>query len=225
MRAELARLHERLATTTVYVTHDQIEAMTLGQRVAVLRDGILQQCDTPQNLFHHPANLFVAAFMGSPSMNLVQAELRGDRLRFAGFDLPLPPGSTVVGADREVVLGIRPTDFSDAATADPSLPRIRVTAEVVEDLGAERQVIFGVDAPRVVTDATRAAADAASDEDGTLLADDQRALFCACLDARSRAAPGAAIELAVDHAQFHFFEPETGRVLGDGSRPALLVGV
>ena len=225
MRAELARLHERLATTTVYVTHDQIEAMTLGQRVAVLRDGILQQCDTPQNLFHHPANLFVAAFMGSPSMNLVQAELRGDRLRFAGFDLPLPPGSTVVGADREVVLGIRPTDFSDAATAAPSLPRMRVTAEVVEDLGAERQVIFGVDAPRVVTDATRAAADAASDEDGTLLADDQRALFCACLDARSRVAPGATVEIAVDHAQFHFFEPQTGRVLGDRSRPADLVGV
>jgi len=223
MRAELARLHKRLATTTVFVTHDQIEAMTLGQRVAVLRDGILQQCDTPQNLFHHPANLFVAAFMGSPSMNLVEAELRGDRLLFAGFDLRLPPDSPVLGADQHVVLGIRPTDFSHAAGADPTLPRMTVTAEVVEDLGAERQVIFGVDAPRVVTDATRAAADATADEDGTLLADDQRTLFTACLDARTAVAPGAMVELAVDHAQLHFFEPETGHVLGDG--PRRLVGV
>ena len=77
MRAELAKLHERLGVTTVYVTHDQVEAMTLGQRVAVLRDGLLQQVDTPQNLFHHPANLFVAAFIGSPSMNLVDAEIAG----------------------------------------------------------------------------------------------------------------------------------------------------
>jgi multiple sugar transport system ATP-binding protein len=213
MRAELARLHERLGTTTVYVTHDQIEAMTLGQRVAVLRDGVLQQCDTPQALFHRPANLFVAAFIGSPSMNLVQAEIRGDRLRFAGFDVALAPGSTLAGRDRSVVLGIRPTDFSHAATADPALPRITVTAEVVEDLGAQRHVIFPVDAPRVVTDATRAAADAASDEDGTLLADDQRALFCACLDARARVVPGAALDLAVHHANLHVFDPRTGRVL------------
>jgi multiple sugar transport system ATP-binding protein len=220
MRAELARLHERLRTTTVYVTHDQIEAMTLGQRVAVLRDGILQQCDTPQNLFHRPANLFVAAFIGSPSMNLVQAEIRGDRLRFAGFDIPLPPRSELVGTDRDVVLGIRPSDFSDAATADPALPQIRVTAEVVEDLGAERHVIFPVDASRVVTDATRAAADAASDDDGTLLADDQRALFCASLDARARVVHGAALDLAVHHTNLHFFEPGTGRVLRGAPRRA-----
>src|SRR5207248_5733551 len=83
MRAELARLHDRLGVTTVYVTHDQVEAMTLGQRVAVMRDGVLQQCDTPQQLFHHPANLFVAAFMGSPSMNLVDATVAGGRVSFA----------------------------------------------------------------------------------------------------------------------------------------------
>jgi multiple sugar transport system ATP-binding protein len=217
MRAELARLHRRLATTTVYVTHDQIEAMTLGQRVAVLRDGILQQCDTPQNLFHHPANLFVAAFIGSPSMNLVQAQLRGDRLKFAGFDMPLPPGSPLAGAEREVVLGIRPTDFSDGATADPGLPRMTVTAEVVEDLGAERQIVFGIDAPRVVTEATRAAVDADSDEDVSLLADDHRALFSASLNARTFVDVGVPVELAVDHTQFHFFEPETGSVLGHGT--------
>src|SRR6266446_7103371 len=90
MRASLAQLHARLAVTTVYVTHDQIEAMTLGQRVAVLRDGLLQQVDAPQRLFHKPANLFVAAFIGSPSMNLVDAELAGNEVRFAGFTLSLP---------------------------------------------------------------------------------------------------------------------------------------
>ncbi len=87
MRAELAKLHERLGVTTVYVTHDQVEAMTLGQRVAVLRDGILQQVDTPQNLFHRPVNLFVAAFIGSPSMNLVDADVADGRVSFAGFNL------------------------------------------------------------------------------------------------------------------------------------------
>src|SRR5207244_10381867 len=90
MRAELARLHERLGVTTVYVTHDQVEAMTLGQRVAVLRDGLLQQFDTPQNLFHHPVNLFVAAFIGSPSMNLVDAQVDGRTVPFAHYGLQLP---------------------------------------------------------------------------------------------------------------------------------------
>src|SRR5205085_9862222 len=92
MRGELARLHDRLAVTTIYVTHDQIEAMTLGQRVAVLRDGLLQQVDTPQALFRRPANLFVAAFIGSPSMNLVEADVDDGRVRFAGYELPLPAG-------------------------------------------------------------------------------------------------------------------------------------
>ena len=215
MRAELARLHERLGRTTVYVTHDQIEAMTLGQRVAVLRDGVLQQCDTPQNLFHHPANLFVAAFIGSPSMNLVEAEIRGDRLRFAEFDLPLPPASGAAGTDRRVVMGIRPTDFADPAGVAANLPRVTVTPELVEDLGAERLVIFPVAAPRVVTDATRAAADAVTDEDGLLLADDQRALFCARLDARTRVSVGRPLELAIHHANLHFFERDSGRVVGE----------
>jgi multiple sugar transport system ATP-binding protein len=94
MRAELAKLHERLGVTTVYVTHDQVEAMTLGQRVAVLRDGLLQQFDTPQNLFHRPVNLFVAAFIGSPSMNLVDAEITNGRLSFADVSFDLPESSS-----------------------------------------------------------------------------------------------------------------------------------
>ena len=107
MRAELARLHERLGVTTIYVTHDQVEAMTLGQRVAVLRDGVLQQVDTPQRLFREPANLFVAAFIGSPSMNLVEADVAEGRLRFAGHELPLPEGTRLEA--RRVIVG-RPTD-------------------------------------------------------------------------------------------------------------------
>ena len=117
MRAELARLHERLGVTTVYVTHDQVEAMTLGQRVAVLRDGVLQQVDTPQRLFREPANLFVAAFIGSPSMNLVEAELVDGKLRFGGHALPL--AETARLGQRRVILGIRPTDFGDGAVMDP----------------------------------------------------------------------------------------------------------
>src|SRR5829696_8048987 len=104
MRAQLSLLHQRLGTTTVYVTHDQIEAMTLGQRVAVLRDGILQQCDTPQNLFRNPVNLFVAAFIGSPSMNFVGATVQRGSVRFAGVSLPV--GASV--KDGPVVLGVRP---------------------------------------------------------------------------------------------------------------------
>ena len=92
MRAQLSLLHERLATTTVYVTHDQVEAMTFGQRVAVLKDGILQQVDTPQNLYMHPANLFVGAFIGSPPMNLVEAQVSAGHVSFAGYDIALPQG-------------------------------------------------------------------------------------------------------------------------------------
>src|SRR5262245_60665085 len=199
MRAELARLHERLGRTTVYVTHDQVEALTLGRRVAVLRDGVLQQCDTPKQLFHRPANLFVAAFIGSPPMNLVEARLDGGRLRFAGFELPIPDGLVRDDDGRKVVLGIRPTDFADAASAPSHLPRITIRPELVEELGAERHVLFAVEAPRLVVDATRAAVDGDAGEDATLLADDDRVLFCAKLDARTPAAAGAELELAVHH--------------------------
>jgi multiple sugar transport system ATP-binding protein len=215
MRAELARLHDRLGVTTVYVTHDQVEAMTLGQRVAVMRDGVLQQCDTPQNLFHHPANLFVAAFMGSPSMNLVDAVVTGDQIEFAGYRVPLHAGSPLAGADRRVILGMRPTDFKFGSDAPAELPRMRVGADVIEELGGVTNVLFLVDAPRVVTDATRAAAEAGADDDeGTLLADDQRARFCACIDGRRHVAVGEEVELAIDNEHFHFFDAETGTVLG-----------
>jgi multiple sugar transport system ATP-binding protein len=214
MRAELARLHERLGVTTLYVTHDQVEAMTLGRRVAVLRDGVLQQVDTPQRLFREPANLFVAAFIGSPSMNLAEADVAGASVAFAGYELPLPRsarlsqrGARVDG--RRVIVGIRPTDFHDAAL-HPELPRLRVRPEVVEDLGAESNVIFTVDAPRVAVDSVRAADDGDGD---TLIADDDRALFTARLHGQRTLAPAVEVDLAVDPERLHFFDPATGAVL------------
>ena len=210
MRAELARLHEKLGVTTVYVTHDQVEAMTLGQRVALLRDGVLQQVDTPQRLFHEPANLFVAAFIGSPSMNLVEADIVDGNIRFAGYELPLPPEAHV--SARRVIVGIRPTDLKDGDSADPTLPRLRVHATVVEDLGAESYVIFTVDAPRVVAEAVRAAADTAA-PDESLLAYDTRAVFTARLDGERGVAQGEEVDLALDPTRIYLFDPATGDVL------------
>jgi multiple sugar transport system ATP-binding protein len=211
MRAELARLHERLGVTTVYVTHDQVEAMTLGQRVAVLRDGVLQQVDTPQRLYHAPANLFVAAFIGSPSMNLVEADVTDGSIRFAGYELPLPTGSSLPPG--RLILGIRPTDFKDGESADPVLPRMPIRATIVEDLGSESHVIFTIDAPRVVAEAVRAAEDHA-DAGESLLADDTRAVFTARLDGDRSVAQGAEFELALDPQRMYFFDPATGDVLG-----------
>jgi multiple sugar transport system ATP-binding protein len=212
MRAELAKLHERLGVTTVYVTHDQVEAMTLGQRVAVLRGGVLQQCDTPHNLFHRPVNLFVAAFIGSPSMNLVDARVARGAIHFAGYSLPLPESSPLAGEERPVILGIRPTSFEHGAGADPSLPRIEVRPDVVEDLGAAVHVVFTIEAPKVDTEAVRAASDLAKGDEGTLFADD-RAVCTAVLDARRGVTHGAPLELAVDHHRLHFFDPATGEAV------------
>ena len=220
MRAELARLHERLGVTTVYVTHDQVEAMTLGQRVAVLRDGLLQQVDRPQTLFRRPANLFVAAFIGSPSMNLVDATLEGGRLQFAGHTIDVPAGSAG-GREGGVILGIRPTDFDHADAANAELPRIRVRPDVVEDLGAEHHLVFTVDAPRVSAEAVRAATETGTDDEGKLFADDERASFTAVLDARHSVPPGGEVELAVDHNRLHFFDPSTGESLDSGARASV----
>jgi multiple sugar transport system ATP-binding protein len=214
MRAELARLHESLGVTTVYVTHDQVEAMTLGQRVAVLRDGKLQQVDTPQNLFNRPRNLFVAAFIGSPAMNLVEAQVEGGVLRFADIELPLPGGSPLAGQARRVILGIRPSDFEHGSTAERELPRIRVRPNVVEELGSESHVIFTVDAPVVTADAVRAATDAQTDDEGKLLfAGEERTSFTARIDGKKPVAVGQEVELAVDYTFVHCFDPDTGDAL------------
>jgi multiple sugar transport system ATP-binding protein len=217
MRAQLSLLHERLGTTTVYVTHDQVEAMTLGQRVAVMKDGILQQVDTPQKLYMNPANLFVAAFIGSPPMNLVEATVKQGRVSFAGFDMALPEGHDLPAYDgRAVILGIRPSDLEDTSVwQDERLPTIDVTAEVTEELGSEVNVIFTVDAPPVLTDDTiKAASDAGEADDMSLIADESpRARFCARVDARTSCKPGQPIKLTIDPARFHFFDPATGAAI------------
>jgi multiple sugar transport system ATP-binding protein len=218
MRTELARLHDQLGTTTVYVTHDQVEAMTLGQRVAVMRDGYLQQVDTPQQLYRHPANLFVAAFMGSPSMNLVEAAIADGHVEFGGFRIPLS-GSRPTAT---VIVGLRPQALEDAAFADPSLPTIEVTPAVVEELGSALHVIFPVDAEPIDVDATRAAAEAAPP---ALLARDRRVLFTAEVNEVSTAQVGTPLKLALDPSRLHFFDPESGSALDrdDTARSAATV--
>ena len=209
MRAELARLHERLGVTTVYVTHDQIEAMTLGSRVAVMRDGTVQQVDTPQTLYREPTNLFVAAFIGSPSMNLVEAEVSDGVASFAGFRIPLTAERRPTGVDvGNVILGVRPQDFQEARSADPGLPRMEVEAAVVEELGSATHVLFTIEAPPVDVESVRAATD--EGERASLIATDRRALFTAEVGEETPVRPGDRIELAVDPTRMHFFDPETG---------------
>ena len=212
MRAELARLHERLGITTVYVTHDQVEAMTLGQRVAVLRDGVLQQFGDPQDLFHRPVNVFVAAFIGSPTMNLVSARCSDGRVAFAGHALPLP--GDLAGASGEVVLGLRPGSFELAGPwTDPELPRMEVEAELVEALGDEALVSFRVDAPAVQVEEVRT-------DEGRLLADDTGTRFVARVRGRVDVHTGERLELAVDHRELHLFDPDSGRALREAANPA-----
>jgi multiple sugar transport system ATP-binding protein len=211
MRAELARLHDRLGVTTIYVTHDQVEAMTLGDRVAVLRDGTVQQCDTPERLFEAPANVFVAAFMGSPAMNLALGELHDGRLRVAGIEIPLPEAR---GHDGSVVAGIRPTDLRPAGSEDAAdAPRLRAELEVVERLGSESHVIFPVDAERPAGEAAAAAEQATEDSDAVLLAGDNRARFTAAIPGRRRFSHGEQVELLVPPEAVHLFDPESGAAL------------
>jgi multiple sugar transport system ATP-binding protein len=210
MRAQLSLLHQRLGVTTVYVTHDQIEAMTLGQRVAVLRDGALQQCATPNELYRHPVNLFVAAFIGSPSMNFVPAVVADGAASFAGLTVPLPPHTPLTSEEREVILGVRPTGFASAT--DNGWPVIDVRPDVVEELGDERYAIFDVDAPRVDTDATRAAVEARAADDALLLPVD-RARFTARLTTDDPVTAGEPLSLAINPERLYFFDPDTGDTL------------
>jgi multiple sugar transport system ATP-binding protein len=215
MRGELARIRDRVRTTTLYVTHDQVEAMTLGNRVAVLRDGILQQVDTPQELFRNPANLFVAAFIGSPSMNLVDARVERGAVSFAGFSIPLPADMDLHQREgATVVLGIRPSDFEDAAVhPTDDLPRIEVIPDVMEELGSEVHLIFTIDAPPVASEAAIAAMEVDESEEAAipLVGLEGRSQFTARVDPRTRARPGQPVLLSVDASRFHFFDPDTTR--------------
>ncbi|HEX6024060.1 MAG TPA: sn-glycerol-3-phosphate ABC transporter ATP-binding protein UgpC [Solirubrobacter sp.] len=194
MRAQLSRLHERLGVTTVYVTHDQVEAMTLGQRVAVMRGGVLQQCDTPERLFEQPANLFVAAFIGSPAMNLVEAVGEDGQARFGSCCVPCPFRG-------RFVLGIRPHDLK---LGRPGIPG---RVQVVERLGTETHLVVGIDAPRLdAIDAPR--------NDDVLLAEDDRTSFTVVTEARTPVAVDDTVELSVDPDRLYAFDFETGAALG-----------
>ena len=207
MRASLAQLHARLSVTSVYVTHDQTEAMTLGQRVAVMRAGRIVQIDVPQRLYQAPRDLFVAAFIGSPSMNLVEATVDADEIAFGQFRVPLDPGRRPARGIDHVVLGIRPEAFDDAAFAQRRLPRIDVTVDVLEELGSDAYVFFRVAAPRVTVE-SRGAPD---DEASLLVEEDSR--FAARVDPATAGRVGAPLELAVDPSSFHFFDVRTGESL------------
>jgi multiple sugar transport system ATP-binding protein len=216
MRTSLQQLHARLGTTTVFVTHDQVEAMTLGQRVAVMRDGKIQQVDVPQTLYDAPGNLFVAAFIGSPAMNLVETKVADDAVTLLGQSIPLDrerrPSSASNG---RVILGVRPEAFEDAAFAPPGRPQVEVEVAVIEELGSDAHVFFEVDAPPVVADAEVAREGA----EATLIATD-RTLFAARVDPRTDARIGDRLTLAVDPSRLYFFEPETGQTLLDDRAPA-----
>ena len=224
MRASLSQLHDRLGVTTVYVTHDQVEAMTLGHRVCVLRDGRLQQVDTPQHLYEAPVNLFVAGFIGSPAMNFVTAELVRDgdpAVTFAGCQLPVPaevleakPGLAEYFG-KKVILGIRPSDFEDAGLGTASRGTMRVTAGVTEELGSEIMVIFTIDAPHVEHTSLAQAAEASADEDeATAALAGGKSLWTARVSKESRARHGEPLELAVDTRYLQFFDPGSGLSIG-----------
>jgi multiple sugar transport system ATP-binding protein len=210
MRTSLQQLHGRLGVTTVYVTHDQVEAMTLGQRVAVMRDGKVQQIDAPQHLYEHPTNLFVAAFIGSPAMNLVRARV-GDAVEFGRYRVPLN-GARSDDARGDVVFGVRPEAFEDVAFAPPDLPQIEVRVDVLEELGSDAYVFFEVDAQQVVVE--DAMSDEGEDVTGLLAAMQDRALFAARVDSRTKARVGHNLRLAIDPSRFYFFSPDTGERLG-----------
>ena len=238
MRAEIARLQRELGVTTIYVTHDQVEAMTLGDRVAVMRGGVLQQFDSPQELFERPRNLFVAGFIGSPAMNLVDARLDRDEgvwVAFGSQRLRVPDellaARPAVGRaiGRRVVLGIRPDDFEDAALVPQAAAdaRLSVHVDLRETLGREAYIHFVVDAPPVLTEDTKELAadtDVASLEELERTAATQTTRFVASVSAKTRAVEGGRAELAVDVGGLHFFDPESGEAIY-GEQPALDPGL
>jgi multiple sugar transport system ATP-binding protein len=225
MRAEIAKIQRDLKVTSIYVTHDQTEAMTMGDRVAVIRKGELQQVERPQVLYDRPVNLFVAGFIGSPAMNMVEAELtRTDgglliefgkvQLRVDDAILEDRPGLKRY-EDKRVTVGIRPEDIEDASlVADaPDDRRLRARVDLREALGSEVLVHFTVDAPMVVTEDTKElAADTGSEALEALeaRAEQHGSEFTAALNPRTEARRGQEIELVVDTSRLHFFDPESG---------------
>ena len=225
MRTEISRLQRDVGVTTIYVTHDQVEAMTMGDRVAVLRQGVLQQLDAPASLYRRPTNLFVAGFIGSPAMNLAEATITADGGRlFASFggnrlavdERALADRPALRGYDgRTVILGIRPENLEDAGLERgvPEDRRLKTSVDLREDMGSEVLIHFSVDIPPVVTTDTRELAEAVG-EDVTELEAGARpgtTTMVARFDANTAAAEGDRVEVAVDTRHLHFFDPDTGQ--------------
>jgi multiple sugar transport system ATP-binding protein len=202
MRAELVKLHRRLGVTTIYVTHDQTEAMTLGQRVAVLNRGLIQQVDTPQNLYRYPANTFVASFIGSPPMNFVRARLLDGAVELGTHRITLPDSirRTLRREAGDVLVGLRPEEFEDAALhRDGGRAVVPAEVEIIEQLGPETLAYVRVEGVEVVELGDRPVELAGA--------------LSARLDPRTTAAPGARIELAINPEGVHLFDLESGESL------------
>jgi multiple sugar transport system ATP-binding protein len=220
MRAEIARLQQDLGVTTIYVTHDQVEAMTMGDRVAVMRKGELQQVDSPQELYDRPVNLFVGGFIGSPSMNMLEATLErnGDGLvadfgaQRLALDRELLQSRRALGAyeGQTVIVGIRPEDLEDAAIATdaPADRRLEGKVGLREALGSEIMVHLDVDARLAQTEEVRELAEDVGAD--TLSGDHDHAAIVGRFSSRSRVKTGETTEVAVDTRSLHFFDPQTG---------------
>ena len=219
MRAELGQLHTQLQTTTLYVTHDQVEAMTMGDRVAVIRKGELQQIDTPREIYSNPKNIFVAGFIGSPSMNFVYANVKGkkgsielsfgdDKIAYNGPNLD----KLREFENTEIVMGIRPEAFEDSnyANKDEFSESMNVTVSLLEQLGSDSYIHFYKDIKPVQTDAIEEIL-ADEGEDLSVLGDNTK--FIARINPNSSVIEGENIELKVDPSKLHFFEPENGNVI------------
>jgi len=216
MRGEIEALQKRLGVTTVYVTHDQVEAMTMGDRVAVLRDGELQQIDTPTDVYDRPANLFVAGFIGSPPMNLVQVAVQrrdgGLAVPFGETAVPLAPEaakSLESWADKTVVVGIRAEDVRGPRAGETGGVRLPAVVERVEPLGAQLLVFFFVDAPPARTAGVAAALAEGVHLEAAPLVGHSGTLFCATFEPRTGVRAGDTVSVVVDVERLHFFDPDT----------------
>jgi multiple sugar transport system ATP-binding protein len=218
MRTEVSRLQKRLGTTTVYVTHDQVEAMTLGDRVAVMSGGVLQQVGPPQELYENPSNLFVAGFIGSPSMNFLPGELQGGTIKTPLGDMQLPDemrrkveehGSK----DSGVVVGIRPEDFEDAELVGDNREHgqvVEAEIDVLESLGSDKFAYFTVQGERAVAKQLEEIARDAGAEDR---ASGDGIQVTARLDAASKATEDSKVEIWIDVSKMHVFDPDSGKNL------------
>jgi multiple sugar transport system ATP-binding protein len=222
MRTEVSRIQQRLGTTTVYVTHDQVEAMTLGDRVAVMRLGVVQQVGPPKELYGEPVNLFVAGFIGSPAMNFIPAKIDGNTIVLPLVEAPLPEElrSKVDGA-HDLIAGIRPEDFEDASlVSDDARERgatFKTTVDVLEWMGAELYAHFSIERQGIESDELAELAAAAGAADVPSAGGDEERIV-ARLDAASQAREGKEIELFVDLSKLHLFDPHSGRNITVGER-------